>query len=127
MSNNKKEEILTGYLIALEDNLDVVPDYTSAPLTYICNNIHTKSDISVLDVFSCLPVCCCCICGEQPVLRREWREERATCMPGLTTPFRRVCLAFHSSVFILLALIPIMFSSSYLESGYASELQKQLK
>lgn len=34
MSNNKKEENLTDYLTALEDNLDVVPDYTSAPLMY---------------------------------------------------------------------------------------------
>lgn len=37
MSNNKREEILTDYLTALNDNLDVVPDCTSAPL-----NVHLK-------------------------------------------------------------------------------------
>lgn len=54
MSNSKKEETLTDYLIALEDSLDVIPDYTSAPLMYVQNNIDTNSDICVLDVLSCL-------------------------------------------------------------------------
>lgn len=128
-ARQEKEENLTDYLIALEENLDAVPDYTSAPLMYISNNINIKSDICALDVFSCFHVWwCCCICREQPelplVLSKERREEWAASMLGLTAWFRKVCLAFHSSFFILLALTAIIVCSSHLQSGYASELQK---
>lgn len=54
---------------------------------YIWNDINTKADICVLDVFSCLGecCCCCCICREQPELllcsaRSGTGEEQPWCL-----------------------------------------------
>lgn len=119
MLNNKREEVLTDYLPTLNDNLDVVPDCTSAPLMYIRNYINTKPDICVLDVFSCSRgwCCCCCICREEPelppVLSKQWQEGRA----ALHKVQKALKSAFPPSVSILLSLTLVMFCGSHPESG----------
>lgn len=131
-ARKKKEGNLTDFLTALEENLDAVPDHTSAPLMYISNNINIKSDICLLDVFNCFHVwCCCSICREQPELSCDFKQgmEKGRAAPtlGFATWFGKVCLAFHSSLSIPLALTAFTFSSAHPQSGCASEFQKQLK
>lgn len=97
---------------------------------YVSNNINIKPDICLLDVFNCFHAwCCCSICREQPKLpcdfSKGWKGEGQ--LPGLGLPPDSERSVWHFTLFIPLALTAIVFSSAHLQSGCASEFQKQLK